>query len=65
MKKILTQLRKNRPITDPAIKKLLEDLKKKHKLTDLEMKNLEKYLKKRIRNPVVKPAGPTLPKNKN
>ena len=68
MKKILSQLKRKKPITDPAIKNLLEELKRKHKLTDAEMKNLVKQLQKRTQNPIVKPAGPTkttLPKNQN
>ena len=68
MKKIISQLKRKRPITDPAIQNLLEKLKIKHKLTDPEMKNLMKELQKRTNNPVVKPTGPvktTLPKNQN
>ena len=68
MKKIIAQLKRKRPITDPTIKNLLEEFKRKHKLTDSEMKNLVKDLKKRTKNLIVKPAGPvktTLPKNKN
>ena len=69
MRRIIEELRRNRPINDPVIKNLLEELKKKHKISDPEMKKIMIDLKKRAKNPVLKPTGPVkqtaLPNNKD
>ena len=69
MKKIIEELKRRRPITDPLINNLLEDYKRKHKISDQEMNKIIKDLKRRMKNPVIKPTRPvkqtTLPKNKN
>ena len=69
MKKIIEELKRRRPITDPLIKNLLEEYKRKHKISDQEMNKIIKELKRRMKNPVIKPTRPlkqtTLPKNKN
>ena len=58
MRKIINELKKKRPITDPEIKKLIEDLKRKHNISDPEMKEKINDLKRRMKNPVVKSTVP-------